>query len=199
MLRVLLCVTPGVAVRFRRRLHLIVRRLIQGDQGVVSFRRCSKGSHRGCAGWPPTHGVNQAGFASVIIGMKPYALTAAAALSILLASCSSSSTTTRTTPAPSAAAKPAAAASGSQASGGIVISGFAFSGTLTVKPGQKVTVTNQDSAAHTLTDKKSHLFDTGIIAGSGGTGTFTAPSRPGSYPFGCTFHPGMEGTLTVHG
>lgn len=145
--------------------------------------------------------LNQAGSASVITGMKPYVLTAGAALTILLASCSSSSTVTGTASAPgsSAAAKPAAAAPGSQASGGIVISGFAFSGTLTVKPGQKVTVTNQDSAAHTLTDKKSHLFDTGIIAGSGGTGTFIAPSRPGSYPFGCAFHPGMEGTLTVQG
>lgn len=141
--------------------------------------------------------LNQVGSASVVTGMKPYALTVGAALTIVLASCSSSSTTTGT--ASSAAAKPAAAAAGSRVAGGIVISGFAFSGTLTVKPGQKVTVTNQDSAAHTLTDKKSHLFDTGTIAGSGGTGTFTAPSKPGSYPFGCTFHPGMEGTLVVRG
>lgn len=80
-----------------------------------------------------------------------------------------------------------------------MISSFAFSGTLTVKPGQKVTVTNQDSAAHTLTDKKSHLFDTGNIAGGGGTGTFTAPTKPGSYPFVCLFHPSMQGTLIVKG
>ena len=120
--------------------------------------------------------------------------------SLLLASGSSSSTVTGTASAPSSAAvKPVAAAPGPQASGGIVISGLAFSWTLTVKPGQKVTVTNQDSVAHTLTDKKSHLFDTGVIAGSGGTGTSTAPSRPGSCPFGCTFHPGMEGTLIVQG
>ena len=85
------------------------------------------------------------------------------------------------------------------APGGIVISAFAYSGTLTVKAGQKVTVTNQDSAAHTLTDKKAHLFDTGNIAGKGGTGTFTAPTKPGSYPFGCTYHRHMEGTLIVQG
>jgi plastocyanin len=124
--------------------------------------------------------------------MKPYALAAGAAVSILLAACSSSST-------PAGTASPAAATTAAKASSGIVISGFAFSGTLTVKPGHKVTVTNQDSAAHTLTDKNTHLFDTGSIAANGGTGTFTAPTKPGSYPFGCTFHPSMAGTLIVQG
>jgi plastocyanin len=102
----------------------------------------------------------------------------------LLAACGSSSKTAVGTASPP---------------GGIVISGFAFSGTMTVKPGQKVTVTNQDSVAHTLTDKNTHLFDTGNIAGGGGTGTFTAPTKPGSYPFGCHYHPSMAGTLVVRG
>jgi plastocyanin len=79
----------------------------------------------------------------------------------------------------------------------ITIKNFGFSGTLTVKAGAKVTVVNEDSVAHTLTDKKTHKFDTGNIAGSGGTGTFTAPTTPGSYPFGCTYHPNMAGTLVV--
>ncbi len=81
---------------------------------------------------------------------------------------------------------------------GITISGFAFSGTLTVKPGQKVTVTNKDSVAHTLTDLTTHKFDTGNIA-PGGTGSFTAPGQAGSYPFGCRYHSNMKGTLTVQG
>jgi plastocyanin len=122
--------------------------------------------------------------------MKRYALAAgAAALFILLAACGASSKTAGTAPAPSSDA--------AMTSGGIVISGFAFSGTLTVKAGQKVTVTNQDSVAHTLTYTKTHLFDTGNIAGSGGTGTFTAPTKPGSYPFGCRCHPSMQGTRVV--
>ena len=54
-----------------------------------------------------------------------------------------------------------------------------------------------DSVAHTLTDKATMKFDTGNIAGNGGTGTFTAPTTPGSYPFGCTYHPNMAGTLVV--
>ena len=58
-------------------------------------------------------------------------------------------------------------------------------------------MTNQDSVVHTPTDKKSHLFDTGDIAAGAGKGTFTAPTKPGRYPFGCTIHPDMQGTLIV--
>jgi plastocyanin len=117
-------------------------------------------------------------------------------LSLLLAACSSSSKSS--TPTTAGPATPSSAGS-AVVSGGIDISGFAYSGTLTVKPGQKVTVTNKDSVAHTLTDKKTHLFDTGNIPANGGTGTFTAPTKPGSYPFGCTYHPEMAGTLIVQG
>jgi plastocyanin len=81
----------------------------------------------------------------------------------------------------------------------ITISNFGYTGALTVTPGATVTVVNRDSVAHTLTDKQTHAFDTGNIAGSGGTGTFTAPTKPGSYPFGCTYHPEMSGVLTVSG
>jgi plastocyanin len=128
-------------------------------------------------------------------------VTGTAALSLVLASCSSSSKSTAptaSTSSSSAAASSAGSAPAASASG-IVISGFAYSGTMTVKPGEKVTVMNQDSVAHTVTDKQTHLFDTGNIAGNGGTGTFTAPSKPGSYPFGCTYHPNMHGTLIVQG
>jgi plastocyanin len=69
---------------------------------------------------------------------------------------------------------------------------------MTVKPGQEVPVTNKDSAPHTVTAKESNLFDTGSIAG-GGAGKLKAPDKAGSYPFGCTFHPAMAGTLTVQG
>ena len=66
-----------------------------------------------------------------------------------------------------------------------------------MRPGAEVTVTNKDLVEHTLTDKAHHLFDTGPIPANGGTATFTAPSKAGRYPFGCTFHPDMAGTLTV--
>jgi plastocyanin len=108
--------------------------------------------------------------------------------------------------APSSSASVPAATGTSDDKGGatngepeIKIKNFGFSGTLTVKAGAKVKVVNEDSAAHTLTDKATHKFDTGNIDGNGATGTFTAPSKPGSYPFGCTYHPQMSGTLVVTG
>jgi plastocyanin len=35
------------------------------------------------------------------------------------------------------------------------------------------------------------------VKSSGGTGTFTAPTRPGVYAYHCAFHPAMHGALTV--
>ena len=132
--------------------------------------------------------------------MKPFALAAGAAATILLASCGSSGPETGTEPAGSPAAPSSAAPSGgagqSGAAGGIQIKDFKYSGTMTVKPSQEVTVTNDDTAAHTVTEAKSKAFDTGNVA-PGGTGKFTAPDTAGSYPFICTYHPNMKGTLTV--
>ena len=98
-----------------------------------------------------------------------------------------------------AASAPVPSAPASAPAASIVISGFDYSGDLTVKPGQEVTVTNMDPVpiVHTLTDKVSGMFDTGPIASAGGTATFIAPSTPGSYPFGCLFHLTMAGELVV--
>jgi plastocyanin len=103
---------------------------------------------------------------------------------MLLAACSSSSE-----PAETALPTP----------GGIVISNSAYSGPMTANPGQKVTVTNRDPKQHTLSNRRTSLFSTGTIAASGGTKTFTAPTKPGSYPFGCLLHPKMHGKLIVQG
>lgn len=102
----------------------------------------------------------------------------AAALLMLLAACGSSDA-----PAP----------------GGIVVSNFAYSGSMTFKPGQQVTVTNEDSTAHTVTSKEAGLFGTASIEPGGATETFTAPTKTGSFAFGCRFHPTMQGTLVVSG
>lgn len=95
----------------------------------------------------------------------------------------------------SSSSQSASAVQGSAAA--VLIKDFQYSGDLTVKPGQLVAVTNQDTAPHTLTSTNDGVFDTGAIAASGGTKTFTAPSKAGSYRFGCTFHPDMSGTLVV--
>lgn len=78
----------------------------------------------------------------------------------------------------------------------ITIKDFAFGAPITVSPGATVTVTNEDTAAHTVTADQGQAFDA-KIKGGGGTATFTAPSKPGSYAFHCTYHPDMHGTLTV--
>lgn len=87
----------------------------------------------------------------------------------------------------------------SRSAGGalITIKDFAFHpAALTVAPGTKVTVINKDSATHTVTATADKAFDTGQVK-SGQTVTFEAPARPGSYPYICTIHPTMNGSLTV--
>jgi plastocyanin len=68
---------------------------------------------------------------------------------------------------------------------------------LTVAPGAVITVKNEDSVTHTLTDKTDQsVFSTGPV-GPNQTKTFKAPGKAGSYPFFCTIHQYMTGTLVV--
>lgn len=78
----------------------------------------------------------------------------------------------------------------------ITIKNFAYEPpSLTVAPGTKITVINEDEAPHTVT-ATDHSFDSGMIHG-GQRGEFTAPTTPGTYPYICTVHPYMKGTLIV--
>jgi plastocyanin len=64
-----------------------------------------------------------------------------------------------------------------------------------VAPGATVSVSNMDAQTHTLT-ASGGAFDTGDIAG-GQSNSFTAPMAPGSYTYGCAYHPTMSGVLDV--
>lgn len=103
-------------------------------------------------------------------------------------------------PSPAPPSPPTSSAPSSPESAGalrITTEDFAFSpADPEVGPGEKITVVNKDSAAHTVTATDGDAFDTGSIAG-GESGTFTAPSEAGRYAFVCTFHPNMTGTLIV--
>ena len=78
----------------------------------------------------------------------------------------------------------------------IAISNFAFVPPhLTVAPGATVTVLNHDQVAHTVTSS-SGAFQTGNIS-PGSSVTFTAPNHSGSFPYICSIHQYMSGTLTV--
>jgi plastocyanin len=56
-------------------------------------------------------------------------------------------------------------------------------------------VTNDDSETHSVTADGTGGFDVDVPPGT--SKTFTAPSTAGSYPFHCSFHSNMHGTLTV--
>jgi plastocyanin len=75
------------------------------------------------------------------------------------------------------------------------ISGSAFSPpSVTVTVGDTVTWTNGDQISHTAT-ADGGSFDTGTLGnGESGTATF---ATAGSFPYHCTVHPNMTGTVVV--
>ncbi|MFC1415829.1 cupredoxin domain-containing protein [Streptacidiphilus cavernicola] len=120
----------------------------------------------------------------------------AAVLLLAVGGCSSTATTTAPAPTTAAGTQSAPSSTPAPAAAQIVIHGFAFSPTdLTVRPGQTVTVVNHDSTTHTLTSSGGK-FDTGPVS-PGKSATFTAPATAGAYPYVCTIHASMHGTLTV--
>ncbi|MYV53964.1 cupredoxin domain-containing protein [Streptomyces sp. SID3212] len=98
---------------------------------------------------------------------------------------------------PPSSASPSSASPSSNAKAKISIKNFKFMpDKLTVAPGTKITVTNNDTTTHTLTAITDKAWNTGDIA-PGKSATFTAPTKPGAYKYMCTIHPFMKGTLTV--
>ena len=65
-----------------------------------------------------------------------------------------------------------------------------------VKVGQKVTWTNDDPVAHTVTAENG-AFDSGTVQ-SDETYSFT-PEKAGDIPYFCEVHPNQRGTLKVTG
>jgi len=128
----------------------------------------------------------------------PLPVTVLAAVTLVaLAACGGSNATTAP-PTGGGTATPAAAAVECGGSGGTAatIANFAFSpNPVTVSSGGTVTWTNNDSTAHTVT------FDSGpncnnVAAGASVSAKFSAP---GTYPYHCTIHPSMKGSVTVSG
>lgn len=77
----------------------------------------------------------------------------------------------------------------------VAIADFAFApGTLTIRVGDTVTWTNNDSVVHTATST-SGAFDSGDLQpGASYSMTFTAP---GTFDYRCTPHPFMTGRIVV--
>ena len=87
------------------------------------------------------------------------------------------------------------AAARQQAAHTVVIENMQFSpATLTVRRGERIVWVNRDLFPHTVTSA-AKAFDSSSIAASGAW-SFVA-SKVGEYPYSCTFHPTMKGTITV--
>lgn len=126
------------------------------------------------------------------IGLRSPAVLSAVGLLLALTGCSDSDSGGSGS---TATASPPASSPGGAAR--IDIRNFAFNpASISVRAGATVTVTNDDTTTHTVTASGAKTFDTGDIA-PGRTVTFTAPAKAGSYPYICTIHPFMKGTLTV--
>ena len=76
--------------------------------------------------------------------------------------------------------------------------------TLTVKKGDKITVTNKDTLPHTVTSgtgptdpNSAKQFDTSILEPAATADIETTNINPAEYPFYCTIHPYMTGKLVV--
>ncbi|MGK4585440.1 cupredoxin domain-containing protein [Kitasatospora sp. HPMI-4] len=84
------------------------------------------------------------------------------------------------------------------AANAVTIKNFAFSpATLTVKAGTKVTWTNTDPDAHTVTSKQGSggpLQSPALATNDTYSYTF---DKPGTYPYFCTIHPFMTATVEV--
>lgn len=97
----------------------------------------------------------------------------------------SSSSTPATTPSPTT----------NQTAGAVTIQNFAFSpASLTIKKGESVTWTNQDSAPHQI------VSDSGTFQGntiSQGQTYFFTFDTAGQFPYHCSIHPSMKGTIVV--
>ena len=114
-------------------------------------------------------------------------LVVVAATAMLIAGCGGGSDASH-----ASASKPASGG-GSDA---VTISNFKFApATLTVAPGATVTVSNDDSTAHTFTADDGKSFDTGDV--DPGSSQTVKVSKAGTYAYHCSIHSFMKGTLVV--
>jgi plastocyanin len=112
---------------------------------------------------------------------------------IAIAACSGSTSSTPPAAAPSQAGSPPAAPAGG--SSAVDIKDLAFNpATITVATGGKVTWTNSDTTAHTVTLDDGSADSGNLAPASTFDQTF---ATAGTFAYHCTIHSNMHGTVTV--
>ena len=112
--------------------------------------------------------------------------------------CGSSNSSSTSSGSSSSGSTSTAAAASSGGGVAIKMQNIAFDPkAVTVKVGQKVTWTNDDSVDHNVTSQSGETIKSQNF-GKGATFSFT-PTKAGTIKYVCTIHPGMTATLTVTG
>lgn len=128
--------------------------------------------------------------------MRRILLALSAVVALAAAGCGSSNSSSTSSGSSTSGSSTAASSSG----GGVAIKmqNIAFDPkAVSVKVGQKVTWTNEDSVDHNVTSQSGETIKSDNF-GKGGTFSFT-PTKAGTIKYVCTIHPGMTATLTVTG
>lgn len=125
------------------------------------------------------------------MNMRRIVLLLCAAGALAAAGCGSSNNS-----GSSSSSTPAASSSSSSGEVAIKMQNIAFDPkAVTVKVGQKVTWTNDDSVDHNVASQSGETIKSQNF-GKGATFSFT-PTKAGAIKYVCTLHPGMDATLTV--
>jgi plastocyanin len=129
------------------------------------------------------------------------------ATAVALAACgggaSTAPTTAAATEAPPGSQAPAATTAGSAVCADstgtttveATVGGFQW-GPVSAKVGDVITWTNSDAAPHKVALDDGSCTMSGNIAPNGGKASLVF-SAPGTYPFHCSIHPTMKGTITI--
>ena len=121
-----------------------------------------------------------------------------AVVALAAAGCGSSNSSSTSSGSSSGGSSTGAASSSSSGGVAIKMQNIAFAPKdVTVKVGQKVTWTNDDTVDHNVTSQSGESIKSDNF-GKGGTFSFT-PTKAGTIKYVCTIHPGMTATLTVTG
>jgi plastocyanin len=132
------------------------------------------------------------------MNMTRILLALCAVVALAAAGCGSSNSSSTSTGSSSSASTSTAAAASSGGGVTIKMQNIAFDPkAVTVKVGQKVTWTNEDTVDHNVTSQSGETIKSDNF-GKGGTFSFT-PKKAGTIKYVCTIHPGMTATLTVTG